>query len=191
MTADTIDVAELRRVLMDQPEPWATRAVALVISIAFLMAVLNLVRRGRLREEYTPIWTIVAVGIMVLSVWSDALRALTHAVGAWAPSSTLFFFGELFLLVLCLNHAVRLSRLTLDVNSSRRSSRCSAPTSAIVNGAPAPDRAGARSRPADRPLSVRRRERYGVDRSAGGVRPLRRHHDHAPLPPAALLGLPL
>jgi len=115
MNAETIDVAALRRVLMDQPEPWTTRAVALAVSIAFLAAVLNLVRRGRLREEYTPIWTVVALGIMVLSVWTEALRALTHAVGAWAPSSTLFFFGELFLLVLCLNYAVRLSRLTLDV----------------------------------------------------------------------------
>jgi len=115
MTAETIDVAALRRLLMDQPEPWTTRAVALAVSVAFLAAVLNLVRRGRLREEYTPIWTVVAVGIMVLSVWTEALRALTHAVGAWAPSSTLFFFGELFLLVLCLNYAVRLSRLTLDV----------------------------------------------------------------------------
>src|SRR5207253_1974700 len=52
MNAETIDVAALRRVLMDQPEPWTTRAVALAVSIAFLAAVLNLVRRGRLREEY-------------------------------------------------------------------------------------------------------------------------------------------
>jgi hypothetical protein len=36
-------------------------------------------------------------------------------VGAWTPSSTLFFFGELFLLVLCLNYAVRLSSLTLNL----------------------------------------------------------------------------
>ena len=115
MTAETIDVAALRRVLMEQPEPWTTRAVALAVSLAFLMAVLNLVRRGRLREEYTPIWMVVAIGIMVLSVWSSALVALTRAIGAWAPSSTLFFFGELFLLVLCLNYAVRLSRLTLHV----------------------------------------------------------------------------
>ena len=117
MNAETIDVAALRRVLMDQPEPWTTRAVALAVSIAFLAAVLNLVRRGRLREEYTPIWTIVAVGIMVLSVWTEALRALTHAVGAWAPSSTLFFFGELFLLILCLNYAVRLSGLSVQVKT--------------------------------------------------------------------------
>lgn len=115
MSPEPIDVAALRRLLMDQPEPWTTRAIALAVSVAFLLAVLNLVRRGRLREEYTPIWTLVALGIMVLSVWSDALRAITRAVGAWAPSSTLFFFGELFLLVLCLNYAVRLSTLTLHL----------------------------------------------------------------------------
>jgi hypothetical protein len=115
MSSETIDVDALRRVIMDQPEPWTTRAIALAVSVAFLAAVLNLVRRGRLREEYTPIWTVVAVGIMILSVWSEGLRAITHAVGAWAPSSTLFFFGELFLLVLCLNYAVRLSSLTLHV----------------------------------------------------------------------------
>jgi len=110
-----IDNETLRRLIMDQPEPWTTRAIALAVSIAFLLAVLNLVRRGRLREEYTPIWTVVALGIMTLSVWTAGLRAITRAVGAWAPSSTLFFFGELFLLVLCLNYAVRLSSLTLHV----------------------------------------------------------------------------
>ncbi len=115
MSPETINVTALRQLLMDQPEPWTTRAVALTVSVAFLAAVLHLVRRGRLREEYTPIWTVVAVGIMTLSVWSDGLRAITHAVGAWAPSSTLFFFGELFLLILCLNYAVRLSSLTLHV----------------------------------------------------------------------------
>jgi hypothetical protein len=98
---------------MDQPEPGITRALAFVVSLVFLLAILDLVRRGRLREEYTPIWTVVGVGILTLSVWFDGLRLITRAVGAWTPSSTLFFFGELFLLVLCLNYAVRLSGLTL------------------------------------------------------------------------------
>ncbi len=115
MNPTAIDLEALRRQMMDQPEPWSTRGIALMVSVVFLVAVLNLVRRGRLREEYTPIWTVVAVGIMTLSVWSAGLRAITRVVGAWAPSSTLFFFGELFLLVLCLNYAVRLSSLTLHV----------------------------------------------------------------------------
>jgi hypothetical protein len=58
---------------------------------------------------------VVAVGTMVLSLWFDALRLLTRAVGAWTPSSTLFFFGLVFLLTVCLNYAVRLSGLSLQV----------------------------------------------------------------------------
>jgi hypothetical protein len=111
----TLDIETLRRLLTEQPEAMNTRIVGLLVSTVFLLAVLNLVRRGRLREEYTPIWTVVALGIMLLSVWTAGLRAITLAIGAWAPSSTLFFFGELFLLVLCLNYAVRLSSLTLHV----------------------------------------------------------------------------
>jgi len=115
MNVDIRDVEALRRLLMEQPEAGTTRVLALSVSVAFFLAVLNLVRRGRLREEYTPIWIVVAVGIMTLSVWFDVVRALTRAVGAWTASSTLFFFGEIFLLVLCLNYAVRLSSLTVHV----------------------------------------------------------------------------
>jgi len=112
---NTLDLATLKHLLADQPVATSTRIVALLVSTAFLAAVLHLVRTGRLREEYTPIWTVVALGIMVLSVWSEALRAITRIIGAWAPSSTLFFFGDIVLLVVCLNYAVRLSTLTLRV----------------------------------------------------------------------------
>jgi len=38
-------------------------------------------------------------------------------IGAWAPSSTLFFLGELFLLAICLNFAVRLSRASVQLKN--------------------------------------------------------------------------
>lgn len=115
MDSRTIDVDLLRRLAIEQPESPATRVLALLLCSAFLFAVLVLVRRGRLREEYTPIWTVVAIGTMVLSIWFDAVRFLTRAVGAWTPSSTLFFFALVFLLTVCLNYAVRLSGLSLQV----------------------------------------------------------------------------
>jgi hypothetical protein len=114
MTND-LDLATLKHLLTDQPVAMSTRIVGLLVSVVFLAAVLQLVRRGKLREEYTPIWLVVALGIMVLTVWSEGLRMITHAVGAWAESSTLFFFGQVFLLVVCLNYAVRLSTLTVRV----------------------------------------------------------------------------
>jgi uncharacterized protein DUF2304 len=116
MTSE-LDLATLKHLLADQPVAHSTRAVALLVSGAFLASVLHLVRTGRLREEYTPIWTVVALGIMTLSVWSEALRAITRIIGAWAPSSTLFFFGQIVLLAICLNYAVRLSTLTLRVTA--------------------------------------------------------------------------
>lgn len=115
MNPVTIDVETLRRLAIEQPESTSTRVLALALCAAFLAAVLVLVRRGRLREEYTPIWTIVALGTMVLSIWFDAVRMLTRAVGAWTPSSTLFFFALVFLLTVSLNYAVRLSGLSLQV----------------------------------------------------------------------------
>jgi NO-binding membrane sensor protein with MHYT domain len=115
MTADQLDIERLRQLALEQPESGVTRGLALVISLCFLFAVLDLVRRGRLREEYTPIWVAVALGIMGLSVWFDVVRVIARLIGAWTPSSTLYFFGVLFLLVLCLNYAVRLSGLSTQV----------------------------------------------------------------------------
>jgi hypothetical protein len=106
------DLETLRGLLLQQPEAGITRVIALVVSVVFLALVLELVRRGRIREEYTTIWMVVGGGLLVVSVWFDLVRLLARAVGAWTPSSTLFFFGELFLIVLCLQYAVRLSSLT-------------------------------------------------------------------------------
>ena len=112
MNPPTLDLDQLRRLAIEQPAAGVTRVLALVVSLTFLLAVLDLVRRGRLKEEYTPIWVIVAAGLMVSAVWFDGVRLVTRAVGAWTPSSTLFFLGLMFLLVLCLNYAVRLSGMS-------------------------------------------------------------------------------
>ena len=59
MNPSALDVDTLRRLAIEQPEALSTRLVALIVALGFLVAVLNLVRRGRLQEEYTPIWTVV------------------------------------------------------------------------------------------------------------------------------------
>jgi hypothetical protein len=108
---------EFRRLLLEAPESTTTATLAVVLSFALLVVVLFLVRRRRLREEFTPIWVAVAVGMAIVSLRPDLLRWLTQAIGAWTPSSTLFFLGELFLLSLCLNYAVRLSKAGSQIRS--------------------------------------------------------------------------
>jgi len=108
---------ELRELLLSAPESNATRFLFVMLSLLLVATVLHLVRRRTLREEYTPIWLAVAFGITILSLSHPLLWFLTRAIGAWTPSSALFFFGELFLVAIGLNYAVRLSKLALQVKN--------------------------------------------------------------------------
>ena len=114
---DAETLAHLRQLFLDNPDLEAARWLALSISLAQVVAVLYLVRRRRLREEYTPIWIAVSAALVFVSLRLDLLRELTRAIGAWTPSSTLFFLGELFLVAICLNYAVRLSRASLLIKN--------------------------------------------------------------------------
>lgn len=111
------EAERLREVLLEAPESDATRYLAVALSLALLVVILLLVRRRKLREEHTPIWILVSVVITIVSLRFDLLRAVTRAIGAWTPSSTIFFLGEVFLVLVCLNYAVRLSRMSTQIKN--------------------------------------------------------------------------
>ena len=103
-------LAELRSLMQAAPDSASVQLVALLFAGALMGVVLWLVRRRTLRAEYTPIWMGVAFAILIASLDLDTLRLVARAIGAWSISSTLFFLGELFLLGICLNYAVRISQ---------------------------------------------------------------------------------
>lgn len=108
---------DLRELFLSAPDSDGVRLFAVAASFLLVAVVLWLVRRRSLQEEYTPIWMVVAFGLLVLSVRMDWLRAVTQAMGAWTTSSAVFFLGELFLVAICLNYAVRLSRSSLRLKN--------------------------------------------------------------------------
>lgn len=108
--AEPVDLEVLREAFLRAPESGSARAVAILGALALVAVVLVLVRRRALKEEYTPIWLAVAFGVLVISLDMDLLVAITRFLGAWTPSSTIFFLGEVFLVAICLNFAVRLSQ---------------------------------------------------------------------------------
>ncbi len=108
---------QLRDLFLLAPESETTRFLAIGLSLVLVVSVLWLVRIRALREEYTPIWIGVAAALVIMSLRLDVLQALTRALGAWTVSSTIFFMGEVFLVIICLNYAVRLSRTTLQMKN--------------------------------------------------------------------------
>jgi len=108
---------ELRELFLVTSMSTPARVLLIAFSVALALTVLWLVRRRRLREEYTPIWLAAAAAVVIVAIRVDLLYALTRAIGAWAPSSTIFFVGEVFLLAICLNFAVRLSTMSGQIKN--------------------------------------------------------------------------
>jgi hypothetical protein len=88
-----------------------TRIVAVGGAVVMLVFVLELVRRRRLKEEYSILWVLTSLVLLVLAIWFELLIGITRAIGAVLPSSTLFFFGLVFALVMLLHFSVRVSQL--------------------------------------------------------------------------------
>ena len=84
--------------------------VAVSISAMLLIVVLELVRRRRLREEYSFIWLACAAALLVLSLWRGLLDIAARALGVYYPPALLLLVLILFVFVASLHFAVVVSR---------------------------------------------------------------------------------
>jgi len=91
--------------------PLRQKVVAVAIALVILVLIVELVRRRKLREEYSVLWICTGVGIFVLGMWYGLLQKITAFIGAALPTSTLFFFALIFLVLLSLQFSVRISAL--------------------------------------------------------------------------------
>ena len=88
---------------------------AVVASFLIMAIVIELVRRRKLREEYSWLWLLTGAVIVVLVIWYDLLVIVTRLIGAIAPTTTLFIFGLLFLMLISLHYSIQISKLSYQV----------------------------------------------------------------------------
>ena len=88
---------------------------AVFASFLIMAVVVELVRRRKLREEYSWLWLLTGAVIVALLIWYDLLVSLTHFIGALAPTTPLFIFGLLFLMLISLHYSIQISKLSFQV----------------------------------------------------------------------------
>ncbi len=88
---------------------------AVIASFLIMAIVIELVRRRKLREEYSWLWLLTGAVIVVLVIWYDLLVIVTRLIGAIAPTTTLFIFGLLFLMLISLHYSIQISKLSYQV----------------------------------------------------------------------------
>lgn len=95
--------------------PFRQKVFFLTVAVVLLLVIVELVRRRRLRVEYSWLWIASGLTIILMILRYDLLIWLTALVGAAIPTSTLFFLSILYLALLSLNYSVRLSAVTRQV----------------------------------------------------------------------------
>src|SRR5947209_5094445 len=88
------------------------RLLAVIVTGALLLLILELVRRKRLMERYALLWLFATTILLVLAAWNGLLTRLSFAVGIHYPPSALFAVAFGFELLLLLHFSLAVSRLS-------------------------------------------------------------------------------
>jgi hypothetical protein len=86
------------------------QTVAIAVSAALLVLVLELVRRRKLTEEYSLLWFLCATALLGFSVWRDALHLAARLLGVHYPPAVLILVLVFFVFLVSLYFSVVVSR---------------------------------------------------------------------------------
>jgi hypothetical protein len=88
------------------------KIIAVLGSGSVLVVVIEMIRRGRLKEKYSLLWLFASGILLVLSVSRGLLEYVSFLVGIYYPPSFLFLLAFLFLLLITLHFSSVISGLS-------------------------------------------------------------------------------
>jgi len=95
--------------------PLRQQIFALIVSFFVFVFTIELVRKKRLREEYSMLWLGTSFVMFVLVIKYDWLVGVTRLIGAGLPTSTLFLGSIIFLVLLAVQFSIKISKLADQV----------------------------------------------------------------------------
>jgi hypothetical protein len=135
--------------------------IAIAVSLALVVLVVELVRRTKLTEQYSLIWLLCGAALLVLSLWKNILDVTARWLGIYYPPAVLLlvlvFFGfvaSLYFSVVISGQRRQVERLIeelaimearvreLEAHAGGRSGRAGTDASAEAGIAPAVQREG-------------------------------------------------
>lgn len=100
--------------MLSQPKdtgmPIKQQIFSLVVCILIFVFIIDMVRKKKLREEYSALWLITSLLMFILVIKYDWLVLLTRSIGAGLPTTTLFMCSILFLMLIALQFSFRISK---------------------------------------------------------------------------------
>ncbi len=92
-----------------------TRILAAIIAVAFMLMILELIRRDRLQERYSVVWFVAGLGMLAGATFPGLLGTVADLLGVRDTNVALFSIILLLLLGLALNFSVIMSRQAAQI----------------------------------------------------------------------------
>jgi hypothetical protein len=92
-----------------------TRILAAIIAVAFMLMILELIRRDRLQERYSVVWFVAGLGMLAGAAFPGLLGTVADLMGVRDTNVALFSIILLLLLGLALNFSVIMSRQAAQI----------------------------------------------------------------------------
>jgi len=93
------------------------KILALVTALVFVVLVINLVRRRRLRENFALLWISFTVIVVLLALNFNFVRLISKLLGVGNPNNTVFFLSILFLILSLIMVSIEISDLHTKVKN--------------------------------------------------------------------------
>jgi hypothetical protein len=85
---------------------------AVIGSIFLIILILELIRRGYLKERYSLLWLVTGGVFLILSLVIDLLDPIARFLGFLIVSNALFLAGIIFLVIIALGLTIAISNLS-------------------------------------------------------------------------------
>jgi len=85
--------------------------IAIFACLGLMVLVLELVRRGEIKEKYSFLWFLTGGSLLILTFKRSWLTSLSETLGIFYPPSALFLVLIFFMILILIHFSMVLSRL--------------------------------------------------------------------------------
>ena len=88
---------------MENVVPYKIQIISIIGALLFMFFIFRLITKGKLREEYSIVWIVCTLILIVFSFWRNGLDVIAKLLGVYyAPA--LIFLVAIFAIIIFLVH---------------------------------------------------------------------------------------
>ncbi len=88
------------------------QSIAILGSLLFLLLILFLIQRKRIKEEYSLLWIFFAIIFIVFSFWRGGLDYIAQLIGIAYPPAALFLILLMAVILILIEFSIIISKLS-------------------------------------------------------------------------------